>query len=364
MIEFDFSRRVGDFQLQVQAVLPAVGVTAVFGRSGAGKSTLVDAVAGAVRPDAGRIVVGGETFFDADLGVDLPPQRRAIGYVFQDARLFPHLNVRANLFYGHKRALRQGRDQGIAGDHVIALLGLESLLARRPGQLSGGERQRVGIGRALLAQPRLLLMDEPLASLDAARKAEILPYIERLREEIALPVLYISHAIDEVVRLADHMVLLEGGKVLRYGALGMLMADPELGQWIGRSETGAVLACTVLRHEEALGMTVLGFADGELRLPRLPFPERHPPGARLRLRIRARDVALALEQPQGLSISNQLAGVVADMAAVDAGHVDVGVVLPSGAVMRALVMRDSVNRLGLEIGRPVWALVKAAAIAG
>ncbi|MCS6764049.1 MAG: ATP-binding cassette domain-containing protein [Candidatus Protistobacter heckmanni] len=159
--------------MQVQAVLPAVGVTAVFGRSGAGKSTLIDAVA-----DAGRIVVGGETFFDAYLGVDLPPQRRAIGYVFQDARLFPHLNVRANLFYGHKRALRQGCDQGIAGDHVIALLGLESLLAHRTGQLSGGERQRVGIGRALLAQPRLLLMDEPLASLDAARKAEILPYID------------------------------------------------------------------------------------------------------------------------------------------------------------------------------------------
>ena len=225
--------RFRDFTLDVEFQAGS-GVTALFGRSGAGKTTVVNAVAGLLRPDSAHITLDGTVFNDAK--TCLPPHKRRIGYVFQDARLFPHLNVAQNLDY----ALRFGaRPKG--RDHIIDLLGIAALLDRRPGTLSGGERQRVALGRALLAEPRLLLMDEPLAALDGPRKSDILPYLDRLKSETGVPILYVSHAVDEVARLADHMVLLAGGRVARAGPVFDVMADPAAVPLLGVRDAGAVL---------------------------------------------------------------------------------------------------------------------------
>lgn len=215
MIRLAAKLRRDAFALDVDVELPGSGVTALFGPSGAGKSTIIDIVAGLVKPPQGTIVVNDVVYFDSDAGIDLPPEQRRVGYVFQDARLFPHISVEANLQYGQKRRAEADRIAGF--DEVVELLGIAHLLTRRPATLSGGEKQRVAIGRALLAGPRLLLLDEPLASLDAARKAEILPYLQRLRARFALPMLYVSHVWAEVELLADHVVRLEAGRVVEQG---------------------------------------------------------------------------------------------------------------------------------------------------
>ena len=221
MIEVEIEERVGDFHLDVafRADAPVVGL---FGRSGAGKTTLVSAIAGIGKPSRGCVRINGDVLFDSSRGIDVPAERRRVGYVFQDALLFPHLDVLGNLNYGHR--LRQVSERVIAQDHVIELLGLSGLLQRRTRTLSGGEKQRVAIGRALLAQPRILLMDEPLASLDAARKAEILDYIERLRADLAIPIVYVSHSVTEITRLADTVVVLADGKAVAVGDVGEVMA--------------------------------------------------------------------------------------------------------------------------------------------
>ena len=234
----------------------ADGVSALFGRSGAGKSTIVDVIAGALRPRVGRVVVRGTTFLDTSRGLSLPIERRRIGYIFQDSRLFPHLSVQSNVLYGFKRA--RG-DCFIAPDQAIELLGLEPLLSRRPHHLSGGERQRVAIARAILSQPSLLLMDEPLSSLDPPRKAELLPYIERLRDELGVPIIYISHEFNEVMRLADTLVVVDRGRIVRCGPLLELAGDPELNPLIGRYEAGSVIACTVQSHDVEAGLSRLAF---------------------------------------------------------------------------------------------------------
>ena len=222
MLDVALRKRLGSFVLDAAFAAPTDGVTALFGSSGAGKSTIVHAIAGLTRPDSGHIRVGDRTLYDAAAGIEQPPRRRRIGYVFQEARLFPHMRVRDNLMYGYRRAPKG--DRRIELDAVVELLGIEALLARRPLTLSGGERQRVALGRALLAQPRLLLMDEPMAALDVGRKAEILPYIERLRDELRLPIVYVSHSVEEVARLADTVVVLEQGKVAAAGAIADVMA--------------------------------------------------------------------------------------------------------------------------------------------
>ena len=215
MIEVDVEKRLDAFTLAARFTARGEGITALYGRSGAGKTTLVNMLAGLVRPDRGRIAVAGEVLFSSHEGIDLPPERRRLGYVFQEGRLFPHYSVRGNLVYGRRRAA--GAAPGF--DALVRLLGLEALLDRRVGDLSGGEKQRVAIGRALLAEPRLLLMDEPLASLDAARKAEILPFIERLRGELGIPVIYVSHAMEEILRLADTLVLMAEGRIAAVGSV-------------------------------------------------------------------------------------------------------------------------------------------------
>ncbi|MGB8273861.1 MAG: molybdenum ABC transporter ATP-binding protein [Alphaproteobacteria bacterium] len=356
MLEVAVLCRLGAFTLDIAFRAQAQGITAVLGRSGAGKTTLVNAIAGLVRPERGRIVLDGTVLFDQEAGIDLPPERRRIGYVFQEDRLFPHLSVKGNLRYGLRQAKNGGRV--VDFDHVTAILGLGPLLARHPGSLSGGEKQRVAIGRALLTGPRLLLMDEPLAGLDPERKAEVLPFIERLRDELEIPVLYVSHIMEEIVRLADTVVLVSDGRLAATGSVEEVMSRLDLRPLTGRYEGGAVLNATILDHDEAFGLTRLAFSGGELLVPRLSLP----PGERLRLRIRARDVALALEPPRRTSILNVLPGRVREIASETGALVDV--VVDVGAPLWARITARSLAELGLAVGSPVYALVKAVAIDG
>jgi molybdate transport system ATP-binding protein len=232
-LEIGIRHKQGSFSLSVFFRGAESGVTALYGPSGAGKTSVVNMVAGLMRPDAGRIAINGQCLFDSAQGIDLPPENRRIGYVFQDGRLLPHLSVRSNLVYGMRRT-PVGR-RFVQFDAVVELLGIGHLLQRRPAKLSGGEKQRVAIGRALLTSPALLLMDEPLASLDAARKDEVLPFIMRLGKEFAIPILYVSHALDEIVDLATHLVMLENGRVLAAGELETLLARPDLKPHFGRA---------------------------------------------------------------------------------------------------------------------------------
>ena len=353
-LSVDVERRLGAFSVSVRFEAGA-GVTALFGRSGAGKTSVVDMIAGLLRPDAGRIVAEGDVLFDAAAGIDLPPHRRGIGYVFQDSRLFPHLTVRQNLLYGRWIGRRGSR---ATLRPVIEMLGIGHLLGRRPAALSGGERQRVALGRALLAAPRLLLMDEPLASLDGPRREEILPYIERLRREAGIPIVYVSHSLLEVVRLADTMVLLSEGRVAAAGSVASVMARTDLPMLTGRQEAGAVLEARVAEHVAAFGLTVLDTPAGRLRVPHVDLPV----GSSLRLRIRARDVMVATVAPEGLSALNQLPAEVVEIGPPHGAAVELR--LACGSVpLLARVTLQSVDALGLAPGRRVWAVIKSVALA-
>lgn len=330
-------------------------VTALFGRSGAGKTTLVNLIAGLLKPDAGRIALDDVVLFDATEGVNLPAARRRIGYVFQEGRLFPHMSVRSNLLYG--RHLTPLDRQWGSLEQVVGLLGIGHLLKRRPAALSGGEKQRVAIGRALLASPRLLLMDEPLASLDQQRKEEILPYIERLRDEMHLPIVYVSHAIDEIARIADTIVVLGEGKVAAVGPVGDILARADLRTYTGQAEASAVLTARVVASDEPAGTTTLEHGAGHLTVARIAAPV----GATVRFRVRARDVALAVGYPGLISIRNRLAGRVAaihDLAPPGVEvHLDV-----AGERLVAAITRDATYALELGVGQPVTALIKASAL--
>jgi molybdate transport system ATP-binding protein len=343
----------GGFALDAAFEAPA-GVTVLFGRSGSGKTTIVNAVAGLLRPDAGRIAAGDLVLLDTARGILLPPHRRRIGYVFQDSRLFPHLTVRQNLMFGAWFAARRGGRAPFA--HVVELLGIGHLLARRPGALSGGEKSRVALGRALLSAPRLILADEPLAALDEARKAEILPYFERLRDEVAVPILYVSHAATEVARLATTVVAIKAGRVVRQGPAAAVLGDPAVLP-AGAREAGAVLAARVVVHH-ADGLTELAAGGLPLFLPRLA----QPPGAMVRLRIAAHEVILARGRPEGLSALNILPGVVAEVRAGEGPGAIVALDTPAGRVL-ARVTRRSAAALGLAPGVAAHAVVKSVAVA-
>ncbi|MEE9209120.1 MAG: molybdenum ABC transporter ATP-binding protein [Kiloniellales bacterium] len=355
MLDVAVEKRLGAFEVDARFTCETSGIVALFGRSGAGKTTLVNMLAGLLRPDRGRIAINGTALFDSERGLDLPPERRRLGYVFQEGRLFPHLSVRSNLRYGLRRVAPEERRIGL--DQIVALLGLDALLERRPGDLSGGEKQRVAVGRALLANPRLLLMDEPLAALDQARKEEILPFIERLRDELAIPIVYVSHAMPEIVRLADTMVLMSEGRVVAVGALDELTSRLDLRPLTGRYEAGAVVTARVEVQDARFALTELSFAGGRLLVPRLELPA----GAELRLRIRARDVALALERPHGTSILNVFPCIVRDIGADVGAQVDLRLDA-GGAALWARVTRRSLEDLRLKPGSKVYALVKAVAI--
>lgn len=345
----------GAFRLDVDLRLPGQGVTALFGPSGCGKTTVLRCVAGLEPAPGSRVVVGGETWQDA--GVAVPTHRRAVGMVFQEASLFPHLSVRGNLEYGLRRARRAGA-ASVALEPVIDLLELDRLLDRRPDGLSGGERQRVAIARALAVAPRLLLMDEPLAALDARRKSEILPFLDRLHRALTIPVLYVTHAMPEVTRLADHLVLMQAGQAVAQGPVTEMLArlDVPLAQDEG---AGVVLPARVGELDERWHLARLDF-DGGMLWTR---DAGHAVGAQVRVRVLARDVSLAPHPPSPSSITNVLAGRIRAIAA-DGTHpalalalVDVG-----GVVLMARLTRQSVDRLGLLAGASVWAQVKSVAL--
>lgn len=352
MLEVAVRARLGDFALDAVFEGAADGVTVLFGPSGAGKSSVLAAVAGALKPQAGRIALNGRVLFDAATGENLPMERRRIGWVFQDARLFPHLTVDGNLRYGLKRA----PPGPIGFDEVVEVLGVGPLLARRPRDLSGGERQRVGLGRALLSQPRLLLMDEPLAALDAARRAEILPFFTRIKSGFGLPILYVTHSLAEAVRLGDRMAVMRDGRVVAQGPLAQIVSRPELNLAGSRTQDGAALDGVVLGHDERL--TVVRAGAWDLRVPRLDAA----PGAPVRLFVLARDVMLALDPPTRISARNVLPGQIAEILVED-GRARVRVAQGGETLLSALTP-DAVEDLGLRPGMAVWAVVKSVAVDG
>ncbi|PIE06851.1 MAG: molybdenum ABC transporter ATP-binding protein [Rhodobacterales bacterium] len=332
------------------------GVTALFGPSGAGKTTVLNAVAGLYRPDAARVVVEGDVLCDTEAGIWLPPHRRGLGVVFQEGRLFPHLSVEANLTYGPR--MRGQRPDRAEYARLVEMLGIGALLGRRPAALSGGERQRVAIGRALLARPRLMLFDEPLAALDSARKAEILPYLERIRDEAGVPILYVSHSASEVARLATTVVVIEAGRVRRAGAAAEVLGDPALAPAGGR-EVGALLAARVVaRHDD--GLTEID--AGGTRLMLADTWGDPAPGTHLRLRVAAHDVILSLGAPEGLSALNTLPGRVTALHDEPGASTVVALDTPAGPLL-SRITRRSVKRLGLVPGTRCHAILKTVAIA-
>ncbi|WP_237213388.1 molybdenum ABC transporter ATP-binding protein [Falsiroseomonas oryziterrae] len=362
MIELSLQHRFGapgwrasgrdeGFALDARIDAPGEGVTALFGPSGCGKTTVLSAVAGLLRPQQGRVVLDGTPLLDTARGICVAPERRRCAVVFQDARLFPHLSVETNLRYGLRRA--PAESGGPSFDEVVALLGIAHLLGRRPAALSGGERQRVALGRALLARPRLLLMDEPLAALDAPRRAEVLPFLGRLRAAARLPILYVTHALDEVDALADHLVLMQEGRVVASGPVEALSARTDL-PLAARRDAGVLLSCTVIESGPE-GLTRLGFDGGTL------VATIHPgaPGTRLRVRLRARDISVATEEPRGISMRNVLPVTLAEIRPAPE-PAEAFLRLDAGPTpLLARVTRDSVARLGLYPGMRLWALVKA-----
>ena len=338
------------FDLDAAFEAEAKSITALFGKSGSGKTTLINQLAGLEKPAKGHIELDGEILFDSENNIDVPPERRRLGYVFQDGRLFPHMTVRGNLTYGKKKNADIGFDQ------IVELLDIGTILERRPANLSGGERQRAAIGRALLSSPRLLLMDEPLASIDVQRRNGILPFIERLRDELGMTIVYVSHDIEEVIRLADTMVVLSDGKVAATGGVEELMSRLDLHPLTGRFEAGAVLATTFEAYDPEFDLATLRFDGGTLRVPGLNLPT----GSTLRAHIRARDVSLMLSRPTDASILNIFEGEVMEIQVGDGPQIDIR--LDVGSPLIARITRKSLHDLDIKTGTRLFALVKAVAI--
>ncbi|MBM1171769.1 molybdenum ABC transporter ATP-binding protein [Microvirga arabica] len=353
ILDVDIRHQQGAFALHARFQSDGK-LTALFGPSGSGKTTIVNAVSGLVQPDHARIAVQGRVLVDTKKSIDVPKHRRRIGYVFQEGRLFPHLSVRHNLLFGRWFTQRNERKAGF--DHVVELLGIGHLLDRRPSTLSGGEKQRVAIGRALLADPQLLLMDEPLASLDDARKSEIYPYIERLRDQGGVPIVLVSHSVAEIARLATSVVVLSEGRVVASGPAAEVLRHTNFFEQGGLTEAGALIEARVLRHDERYELTELQARAGTLSVPRLP----HPVGTSLRVRLRARDIILSLRAPEGLSALNVLPGFISSID--EAGRASVDVQLDCGGdPVVARVTRRSVEELGLKSGLAVHAIIKSIA---
>jgi molybdate transport system ATP-binding protein len=335
MIEISVKKQRKNFNLDLNLKLDS-GITALFGPSGAGKSSVLNFIAGLEQPDSGLIRVGDQELYNSAKNINLPVYKRRIGYVFQDSLLFPHLTVKENLLYGFK--------QGIASpDTIINFLGLSDLLERRPAKLSGGERQRVAIGRALLSSPQLLLMDEPLASLDMDRKREIFPYIEQLQSKFNSPVIYVSHSMEEVARLANHVVLIKDGKVASEGS---------------RFERNSVLSGQAISYDAIYGLTTLEHPAGNISLAgHLPIN-----GSRLRIVVRATDVTLALTPPQDISARTMLKGVISKCEADDGPAAIIHIKLAGGEDMAAALTRKAMDELKLTEGKPIWCLLKSVSI--
>ncbi|MFJ2426837.1 molybdenum ABC transporter ATP-binding protein [Pseudomonas sp. NPDC087804] len=357
MIEARLKIAYSGFSLDVDLHLPGRGVSALYGHSGSGKTTCLRCIAGLERAEQGFVQINDEIWQDSDNGIFVPPHKRALGYVFQEASLFPHLSVLANLQFGLKRIAKSQRRVDLA--QATELLGIGHLLERHPQHLSGGERQRVGIARALLTSPKLLLMDEPLAALDSQRKSEILPYLQRLHDELDIPVLYVSHAQDEVARLADHLVLLSDGKALASGPIGETLARLDLPMAMG-DDAGVIIEGQVSAYDAQYQLLSLQLPATEMNIR-----VTHEPmtvGQALRCKVYARDISLALHDDASSSILNRLpVTVVSEQAADNAAHVlirlDAG-----GTPLLARITRYSRDHLAIHPGQQLWAQIKAVAV--
>lgn len=346
------ARDFGDFHLEVDLTLPGHGVSVLFGPSGCGKTSLLRGIAGLDSEIKGHVTINGALWLDTRKRLNIPPWKRATGYVFQDAALFPHLRVRENLVFGMRRA--EGRSETRHYDHVLNFLGLQSLLNRYPESLSGGEKQRVAIARALLSKPKLLLMDEPLSSLDSQIKSEFLPYLERLHQELDLPVIYVTHAPDELMRLADYVVLMVNGRVDAAGGLGELL--PSLGVRNGFGEDwGTVVFGTIAQHHLDGGISEVHFMGGSLWVPL----QRIPKGSSVRCRIFPSDVSLSIQKPIQSSILNVMpVRVISILERTDVAQVTVRLDL-NGTCLYSSVTRKSARDLGLRPGQSLFAQIKA-----
>ena len=342
------------FDLDVDLMLPGRGVTALFGPSGSGKTTCLRAIAGLERASNARVQINGDVWQDDDRHLFVPTWQRSLGYVFQEASLFAHLDVRRNLEYGRQR--NAVAKHLVSLDHAIALLDIEHLLPRKPDKLSGGERQRVAIARALATSPRILLMDEPLAALDARRKEEIMPYLERLHDELDIPVLYVTHSAEEVTRLADHLVLLEAGRVVASGATGDLLTRLDLDVAHG-AQAGALIAATVVGHDEEFQLTSAAFSGGRLLLPQ----HRAAIGQDVRIRVQARDVSLSRSPQRESSILNCIETVITELVDDGAGQVMVGLDA-NGTRLLSRITRMSCVTMKLATGDRIYAQIKGIAI--
>ena len=358
MLRVELQKRRGDFSLDVAFSTTTPGITALFGRSGCGKSTLISLIAGLLKPDRGRIVVDEDVWFDGDRHLSVDARHRRMGVVFQDARLFPHLSVRANLEYGFRR-LPKGSASPLAFDDVVGLLGLGTLIGRRTHELSGGERQRVALGRALLAQPRLLLLDEPLASLDLSRREDVLPYLEKLRDAFAIPIVYVSHQFDEVLRLATRVVLMDAGRVVADGDIATVSRDPNLRAIVGPDSVGAVVAGSVEAIDSS-GLALVRVGDATLSIE---F-DGATQGQRIQIQVLARDVIIATEAPRWLSVRNvvpaRVVSVKPDVGRSVLVELDIG---RTATLLARITERASVE-LALGAEKPVWALIKAVSLRG
>ncbi len=359
-LDVKFTKSLGDFSVDI-AFDTGGGLTALFGPSGAGKTTVVNALAGLETPDQGLIKLNGTTLFDSNAGINMAPEARRLGYVFQDARLFPHMSVERNLRYG------MSRDTGSIGiiswNDVVRILDLSHILDRRPHNLSGGEKQRVAIGRALLTAPKLLLMDEPLSSLDPLRRLEVMPFIEKMRDEFGVPIVYVSHTVAEIIRLADRVVVLDHGRVVAAGPVEEVLSRPDVqAEFIATAaeppDFGTVITAILDAHCDEDGLSQLSIPGEKILVPQL----KGNPGDRVRLRIRARDVALALEAPESLSVLNAFRGRVTDVSKTGPAHVDVQLETKSGTRLWSRITRKSRRDLNISVGTKVWALIKSVAL--
>lgn len=350
MLELNFTQRLGDHTLKINAQLPARGITAIFGVSGAGKTSLINAIGGLTLPQEGRIVLNDRLLCDAASRLNLPPEKRRIGYVFQDARLFPHYRVKGNLEYGMAKSMRPQFDS------LVALLGIGELLSRFPASLSGGEKQRVAIGRALLTAPEILLMDEPLASLDLPRKRELLPYLQKLAGQVKIPILYVSHSLDEIIQLADNVLVLDNGEVKALGTLENVWASSAMRPWLPRAEQSTVLKVQLLEQHPHYAMTALSLGDQHIWVSRVDAPQKTP----LRIRIQATDVSLILQPPVNSTIRNVIPAQVAELLDID-GQIEVKLLVGQSEVW-ARITPWARDELMIKPGMWLYAQIKSVAI--
>lgn len=356
-IHISYTQCLGSQSFDIDLTLPPKGITAVFGRSGAGKTSLINVVAGLNTPDTGLIDINGTCLFDSQQGLNIPVHKRNVGYVFQDARLFPHYKVKGNLLYG----VREFDDEYF--EKIVGLLALTHLLARYPNQLSGGEKQRVAIGRALLSKPDILLMDEPLASLDLPRKREVLPFLEQLAHSVRIPIMYVSHSLNEVLRLAQNVVVVDDGRVVACGSLEDIWSSNQMKPWQSFSEQSSLFEANIAEHNHEYALSRVKLApdvhlwvqkiDGEI-------------GSSVRLQVRANDVSLVIDPPSKTSIRNIIHGVIVKLEnhsnGEDKKSVSVTVKLAEDCLLVATITGWACDDLGLVEGMAIYAQIKGVSV--